>query len=102
MKERFKRIQFFLIIAICLLILALPPYLRCTNLSEPKFASSDLGFENPDQENGLPDSGESALKVFGPTAAFNIFLPGTNLFDQSSHLFSRALSLRQKNSILRC
>ena len=101
MKKRFKSIQIFLVIAISLFILAFPAYLRCTNLSETKFASSDLGFENPDQENGLPDN-ENELKVFGPTAFFTIFLLGTNLFEQSSHLFSQALSLRQKTFVLRC
>ncbi len=101
MKKRFKRIQISLVIAISLFILALPAYLRCTNLSETKFASSDLGFENPGQENGLPDN-ENELKVFGPTAFFTIFLLSTDLFEQSPHLFPRPLSLCQKTSILRC
>jgi len=101
MKKRFKRIQFFLVIAISLFILALPAYLRCTNLSETKFASSDLGFENPGQENGLSDNG-NGLKVFGPSAFFTLFLLSTNLFEQSSHLFSQVLSLRQKTPVLRC
>jgi flagellar basal body-associated protein FliL len=101
MKKRFKSIQIFLVIAISLFILALPAYLRCTNLSETKFASSDLGFENPGQENGLPDNGNE-LKVFGPTAFFTTFLLSTNLFEQSLHLFSHTLSLRQKTFVLRC
>ena len=84
-----------------LFILALPAYLRCTNLSETKFASSDLGFENPGQENGLPDNGNE-LKVLGPTAFFTTFLLSTILFERSSHLFSQALSLRQKTFVLRC
>ena len=102
MKKRFKSIQIPLVIIICLFILALPAYLRFTNSSGSKFASSDLFFENPDQENGLPDNGENELKVFGPTAFFTILLLGTNLSEQPSHLFSRALSFRQKTSILRC
>jgi hypothetical protein len=101
MKKRFERIRFFLVIAISLFILALPAYLRCTNLTETKFASSDLGFENPDQENGLFDT-ENELKVFGPTSVFTIFLLVTNLFDQSSHLFSQTLSFRQRTFVLRC
>jgi hypothetical protein len=101
MKKRFKSIQIFLVIAISLFILALPAYLRCTNLSETKFASSDLGFENPGQENGLPDNGNE-LKVFRPTAFSTTFLLSTNLFEQSSHLFSQALSLRQTTFVLRC
>jgi hypothetical protein len=101
MKKRFKSIQISLVIAVCLFILALPAYLRCTNLSETKFASSDLGFEYPNQENGLPDN-ENDLKVFGPTSFFTIFLLGINLFKQSSRLFSQTLSLCQKPFVLRC
>jgi flagellar basal body-associated protein FliL len=101
MKKRFKSIQIFLVIAISLFILALPAYLRCTNLSQTKSVSSDLSFENPDQEEALPDN-EKQLKVFGPTAFFTTFLLSTNLFDRSSHLFSQALSLRQKTFVLRC
>ena len=101
MKKRLKRIQIFLIIAICFFILAFPAYLRCTKLSQTKFVSSDLSFENPDQEEGLPDN-EKELKVFGPTAFFTLFLLGTNLFELSSHLFSQSVSLRQKTLFLRC
>jgi flagellar basal body-associated protein FliL len=101
MKKRFKSLQISLVVAISVLILALPAYLRCTNLSEAKSASSDLSFENPDQANEPPDS-ENELKVFRPTPFFTIFLLGTNLFEHSSHLFSQALSLRQKNFFLRC
>ncbi len=101
MKKRFKRIQIFLVIAISLFILALPAYLRCTKLSQTKFVSSDLSFENPDQEEGLPDN-EKELKVYGPSTLLIIFLLGTNLFEQSSQLFSQAPSLRQKTFVLRC
>ena len=101
MKKRFKRIQIFLVMAISLFILALPAFLRCTYLSQTKFVSSDLGFENPGQEEGLPDN-EKELKGYGPSALLIIFLLGTHLLEQSSHLFPRSLSLIQKTSILRC
>jgi hypothetical protein len=101
MKKRFKRIQIFLVIAISLFILAFPAYLRCTKLSQTKFVSSDLSFENPDQEEGVPDN-EKELKVCGPSTLLIMFLLGINLFGQSSHLFPRSLSLRQKTSVLRC
>jgi hypothetical protein len=101
MKKRFKRIQIFLALTISLFILAFPAYLRCTQLSQTKFVSSDLGFENLDQEEGLPDN-EKELKVFGPTAFLVICVSGTNLFEQSLHLFSHTLSLRHKTSVLRC
>jgi hypothetical protein len=101
MKKRFKSMQIFLVIVICLFVLALPGYLRSTHFPETKFASSDLGFENPSQENGLPDN-ENELKVFGQAAFFTIFLLGTNLSEQSSHLFSQTFSLHQKTFVLRC
>ena len=101
MKKRFKGIQIFLVIAISLFILALPAYLLCSKLSQTKFISSDLSFENPDQEEALPDN-ERELKVYGRSASLIIFLSGTNLFKQSSYLFSQALSLRQGIVVLRC
>ena len=102
MRERIKRIQIPLVIAICLFVMALPAYLRCADSSVTKFASSDLFFQNPDQENGLPDGGKSELKVLGLIAFFTIFLLGTHLSKECSHLFSRPLSLIQKTSVLRC
>ena len=101
MKKRFKGIQFFLVIATSLFILALPAYLRCTQLSQIKFLSSDLSFENPNQEEGLPDN-QKELKVYGPSTLLILFLLGINLFEQSSHLFPRSVSLCQKTSVLRC
>jgi hypothetical protein len=100
MKKRLKRIQIFLGIAISLFILALPAYLRCTQLSQSKFVSSDLSFEDSGQEEGLPDS-EKELKVYGSSALLIIFDLGTNLFEQSFHLFSQTLSPHQ-TSVLRC
>jgi len=101
MKKRFKRRQSFLAIVACFFILAFPAYLRSTRLSQTKFVSSDLSFENPDQEEGLPDN-EKELKVYGPSTLLIMFFLGINLFEQSSHLFPRSLSLRQKTSVLRC
>jgi len=101
MKKRLKRIQIFLGIVISLFILALPAYLRCTQLSQSKFASSDLSFENPGEEEGLPDSQEE-LKGYGSSALLIIFDLSTDLFEQSSHLFSQTLSLCQKTFVLRC
>jgi hypothetical protein len=101
MKKKFKGIEIFLVMAISLFILALPAYLLCTKLSQTKFISSDLSFENPSQEEGLSNN-EKEWKEYGPSAFFIIFLLGTNLFEQSSHLFPRSLSLWQKAFILRC
>jgi len=101
MKKRSKWIQICLVIAISLFILVPPAYLRCTQLAETKFVSSDLSIENPDQEDGLPDN-EKELKVYGPSTLLIIFLLGITSFEQSSYLFSQAPSLRQRIVVLRC
>jgi hypothetical protein len=101
MKKRFKRIQFFLVITISLFILVLLAYFRCTQLSQTKFISSDLNFENLNREEGSPDH-EKESKIFGLTAFSIMFLSGANLFEKSCHLFHRSLSSRQKTFVLRC
>jgi hypothetical protein len=101
MKKRFKGIQILLAITISLFILALPAYLSCTYLSQTKFVSSDLGFENPDQEEGLPDH-EKESKVYGSSASLILSLLGANLFERSSYLFPQAPSLHQRIAVLRC
>ena len=101
MKKRFKRVYFLFVIAISLFILALPAYLNSSRLSQAKLVSSYLSFENPDQEERLPDN-EKELKVYGLSALLIVFFLSINLFEQSSHLFSRSLCPRQKTSVLRC
>jgi len=101
MKRRFERIQILLVIAISLLILAHPAYLRCARLSQTKFVSADLSFENSDQEERLLDS-EKELKVFGSSAFLIIFRMGTRLFEKSSHLFFQTLPLHERIVVLRC
>jgi hypothetical protein len=101
MKKKFKGIQIFLVIAVSVFILALPAYLRCTQLSQIKFVSSDLSFETPVQEEGVPDN-EKELKVYGPSTLLIIFLLGTNLFELSLHLFPQVHSLHQRIVVLRC
>ena len=91
----------FLIITISFCILALPVYLRCTQLSQSKFVSTDLSFENLDQEGGLPDN-EKELRAYGPSALLILFHLSTDLFEQSSHLSSQRLSLLQKTFVFRC
>jgi len=101
MKRNFKRIQIFLVIPISLFILAHPAYLRCTQLSQTKFVSSDLSFENPDQEERLPDN-EKELRGYGSSTGLIIFGMGTNLFEQPSHLCFQTLPLHQRIVVLRC
>ena len=101
MKETFKTIHVLVIIAISPLILALPAYFRCTQASQAKFVSSDLSFENQDQEEGMPDS-EKELKGYGSSALLVVFHLGANLFKQSSNLFSQMPCPRQEMFVLRC
>ncbi len=101
MENRFKRIRVFLSIAIPFFILALPAYLRCAQLSQSKFVSSDLTIESQGQEEGLSDS-EKELKVCGSNAFLTIFALGIDLFEQSFHLFSQTFSLHQEMFVLRC
>jgi len=101
MKKRFRRTQIFLVITISFFILALPAYLRYTNLSEADFLSLDLSFESPDQDNVSSDC-QNELKVPGPRAFSIIFFPEASLFEQSSHFFSQAPSLDQKTFVLLC
>jgi hypothetical protein len=101
MKKRSKCIQVSLVIAISLFVLALPACLRCSNLSEIKFASSELSFETPDQEIELSDN-ENEHKTFGPTTFTPIFVPGANFFEQYPDICSHVISLRQTTHVLRC
>jgi hypothetical protein len=86
---------------ISLFVLALPAYLHYAQPSETKFVSSDLGFENSDQKEGLPDH-EREFKGYGPSTLLIVFLLGSNPFEQPSYLFSQVLSLRQRVVVLRC
>jgi hypothetical protein len=101
MKRVLKGIPIFLVIALSLFILAFPAYLRCTQLSQFRFVSSDLSFENPVQEEGLPDN-EKESKVYGSSAPFIILHLPANHFEQSSYPLSHTLSLHQKRFVLRC
>jgi len=98
---KLKAIQISLILSIFFSIFVLPIYFHYCSLVEADLFSTDLSFENPDQEEGLPDN-EKELKVFGPTTFSIMFLSGPNLYEQSCHLFPRSLSLRQKTFVLRC
>jgi hypothetical protein len=96
-----RSIQNLLVIVISFFILFFPAYFRYTNLSEITLFSTDLNFENPDQDDQLQDqqhgSASFLLSVF-PT----LFLPEANPFTEFCHFFSSVPSLDQKTSILRC
>jgi hypothetical protein len=96
-----RSIQILLVIVISFFILFFPAYFRYTHLSEIPLFSTDLSFENPDQDDQLQEqqhgSASFLLSVF-PT----LLPPKVNPFTQFCHFFSSALSLDQKTSLLRC
>lgn len=101
MQKRFKRTETFLAITISAFILLFPAYLRCSNFAGAKLLSTDLSFENPDQEDLFSDQ-HNQLKLFVSIVSPLKLFPGTNLFEDSCHLFPQALSLHQKTFVLRC
>jgi hypothetical protein len=101
MKRRQKGIQIFLVIAISLSILVSSTYCQYYILAAADFLSSDLNFENYDQEILLA-AHQSELKSFGFSGGSNGYLLVAHLFSQSFHSFSQVLSLDQKTLILRC
>jgi len=100
-KRRFKKIQFFLIVAISLSITVFSACLHYYNLVEADFLSPTLGFENPDQEN-LPIIHLTKLKASGLSGFPAGILQQTLLFEQITHLAFQTQPLCQKTPILRC
>ena len=96
-----KRTRIFLLIVIPLFILAYAGQPGYTGLSQAKFIFSGLILENPDPEEKLPDN-EKELKAYRASLLFMVFLLGISLFEQSSYLFQKSLSLLQQIPILRC
>jgi hypothetical protein len=99
MKRRL--IQTLLVIVISSFILVFPAYLHYSNLAGAKLLSTDLSFENPDQEDVFSDQ-QSQSKTF-VSIVFEIkFLPGTNLHGQMSRFCFLSSFLDQETLILRC
>jgi len=96
-----RSIQILLGIVISFFLLFFPASFCYIDLSEITLVSTDLNFENPDQDDQLQDhqygSSSISLSVF-PTQ----FLAETNPLTQFCHFFPLAPSLDQKTSILRC
>ena len=96
-----KRFIQILVIVTALFILLFPAYLRCLNLAEVDLSSTDLSFENPDQDDQLFDQQDgSRAFVLGGTSI--PFFPGVNLFGQLPRFSFQTASLDQKTFVLRC
>jgi hypothetical protein len=94
-------IQISLVTGICAFTLVFPAYLRCSNLAGAKLLSTDLSFENPDQEDVFFRQ-QNESKPFVSIVLLIKLPPGTNLFDQISRFCSLTPFLDQNTSILRC
>ncbi len=101
MKKRIKRIQAILIIALSFSLTLFSTYILYHNLAQADFLSSDLSFENPDQEDlFIRQQAESKLFVSNPFSI--LFLPGVNLFGHLPYFSFSTPSFDQKALILRC
>jgi hypothetical protein len=94
-------IQISLVIVICSFTLVFPAYLRCSNLAGAKLLSTDLSFENPDQEDVFSGQ-QNEPKTFVSIVFLIKLPPGNNLFAQISRFCSLTSFLDQKTSVLRC
>ncbi len=86
---------------ICAFTLVFPAYLRCSNLGGAKLLSTDLGFENPDQEDVFFGE-QNESQAFVSIVLLIKLPPGANLFDRISRFCSPTSFLDQQTSILRC
>jgi hypothetical protein len=98
---RSNPIQIFLAIAISAFILAFPAYLRSSNLAGVRLFSTDLSFENPDQDD-IFSYQHNQSKAFVSGALTIKLLPGAILFGQISRFWFLLSFLDQKTLLLRC
>jgi hypothetical protein len=97
-----NHIQSFLSIAISLFILVFTFDLRCSYSAEANLFSTDLGFENPDQDDQFADHQQDGSKAFPLTFSPFGFLSKSNVFRHSLHFFSQTPSPDQENLTLLC
>jgi hypothetical protein len=96
-----KRHTQIAVIVITLFILLFPAYLRCSNLAEANLFSTDLSFENPDQDDQFVDQ-QNESKAFALSVFPIICLPGINLSKQLPRFSFQTASFDQKLFVLRC
>jgi len=98
---RLKNIHLVLMVGISLLIPMLLAYSLYLDLSETVLLSSDMSFEDADDEDSSTSQNE--FKVFVPTLSSNLLPPWTDLGRGGSSLFSSPLtSYSQETPVLRC
>lgn len=94
--------QTFLPTAMFFLILVFPFYLGYSNFTEANLFSTDLGFENPDQDDQFVDKQQDVSREFVLTFFPFGFLPEAEVFRHSPYFFSQTPSLNEETPILRC
>ncbi len=97
-----NRIHTFLPIAISFFILVFPVYLFCSYFAETNVFPTDLGFENPDQDNQFVNQQQDGSKAFTLTFFPSGFLSNVYVLKHPPHFFSQISPLNQENLILRC
>jgi len=97
---RLKHIHFVLMIGISLFIPLFLAYSLYVDLSETVFLSSDMSFEDPDDED--LSTCQNEFKVFVPTLSSNPLLTGTHLGKGSSLFSSPLTSYTEITPVLRC
>jgi hypothetical protein len=98
---RSKSIRLLLVVAISSSIIVFPAYLRYADLSETDLSSTDLIFENPDQDDQLNDQQHESDGVLLSLLSVT-FLPYTHLLNPFFLLSAPDITTRCKTSILRC
>jgi hypothetical protein len=96
-----KSVQIVLVIAVSGVILVFPACLHNSLLAGMRLLSTDLSFENPDQDDTL--SYEPVQSKAFVSAVFVVKSPpGTILFDQIARLWLLVCFPDQKALLLRC
>ena len=97
---RLKHIHLVLMVGISIFIPLFVAYSVYVDLSETVLLSSDMSFEDADDEDSSTCDNE--LKVFVPTVSFNLLPPWTRFGKESSFLFSPFTLHNQITPVLRC
>jgi len=97
---RLKHFHLLLTLGISLFIALFPAYSLCIALSGAVLFSSDMSFEDPDDED--LSACQNELKAFVPEVSSNLLLPWTYFGEKSSFFSSPLTSHNQITSVLRC
>lgn len=96
-----KLSQIFVALTISLLIFLFPAYLRFADLADDDLFSSDLSFENPDEDNPLIDQHKGS-KVFVSATFFDISFLEINTFEYIPRFSFLIDPFDQRPFVLRC